>query len=104
MADVRPFRGVTYDPGRVSTDRVLCPPYDVINPGQQAAYYERDPHNAVRIVLNRAEGEARYTNAAGELREWLREGVMRQQAEPVFFVHRHRFIVPGGGRRWSATG
>ncbi|MFN2465514.1 MAG: DUF1015 domain-containing protein [Candidatus Dormibacteria bacterium] len=95
MADVRPLRGVTYDGDRVELGDVLCPPYDVISPAQQAAYYAREPHNAVRIVLNSAEGDARYSAAAAALREWLGDGVLRRAEAPAFFVHRHSFQVPG---------
>lgn len=96
MADVRPFSGVTYDPARVDLSRVLCAPYDVISPGQQAAYAARDPHNAVRIVLNPEPGEARYTAAAAALRSWLEAGVLRQAETPAVYVHRHTFQVAGG--------
>ena len=95
MADVRPFRGVTYDPARVDLGAVLCPPYDVISSAQQEAYYARDAHNAVRIVSNRAPGEGRYAEAAAALRSWLASGVLRQDEEPAFYVHRETFDVPG---------
>jgi len=94
MSDVRPFRPVTYDPNKFALARVLCPPYDVINPAQQRAYYDRDPHNFVRIALNREPGEARYADAARCLREWLASGVLTQGHEPALLVHRHTF---GGG-------
>ena len=97
MADVRPFRGITYDPQRVDLASVLSPPYDVISPQQQEAYYARDLHNAVRIVLNHAPGEARYTEAAKDLRAWLAEGTLRRDAEPGFYVHRETFEVPASG-------
>jgi uncharacterized protein (DUF1015 family) len=96
LADVRPFRGVTYDPARVDLARVLCAPYDVINPRQQAGYYERDEHNAVRIVLNRGEGEARYSDAAETLDRWLGDGTLRAAARPAFHVHRHGFQTVTG--------
>jgi len=88
---------VTYDPGRVDLASVLSPPYDVISPQQQQAYYERDPHNAVRIVLNRAAGDARYAEAARDLQAWLAEGILRRDVEPSFYVHRETFDVTGAG-------
>ena len=106
MADVRPFRGVTYDPGRADLAATVCPPYDVISPAQQQAYYARDPHNAVRIVLNHAEGEARYTDAAAELHGWLADGTLRRDEVPSYYVHRHTFDIPsaGGSVRMSRVG
>ena len=97
MADVRAFAGVSYDPARVDLSRVLCPPYDVISPAQQAAYAARDPHNAVRIVLNPAPGEQRYAEAAAALRAWLAGGVLRRAARPALYVHRQTFTGEGAG-------
>jgi hypothetical protein len=34
--------------------RLLCPPYDVIDDAQRTALLERDPDNAVAIILPRA--------------------------------------------------
>ena len=98
MADVRPFRGVTYDPARVELGQVLSTPYDVISPTQQAGYLGRDPHNAVRVVLNPAEGEQCYEEAAASLRGWLADGTMRRDEEPGFYLHRHGFELGDGSR------
>jgi uncharacterized protein (DUF1015 family) len=104
VADVQPFLGITYDPERVDLGSVLSAPYDVINPEQQAAYYDRDPHNAVRIVLNRAEGDGRYEAAASDLRAWLADGVLRRDAAPALYVHRHTFAAPDGAGRLARLG
>ena len=56
LAEIRPFRGIHYGAGDLG--RVLAPPYDVIPPSYQDELYERDPHNIVRVVLNRTPGEA----------------------------------------------
>lgn len=106
MADVRPFRGVTYDPERADLAATLSPPYDVISPAQQDAYYARGAHNAVRIVLNRAEGDARYSEAAAELAGWLADGTLRRDEEPSYYVHRHTFDIPAaeGAIRMSRVG
>jgi len=76
---------------------VLCAPYDVISPAQQQAYLAREPHNAVRIVLNPAPGKGRYSEAATALRAWLDEGVLHIAARPALYVHRHTFEAPVGG-------
>jgi uncharacterized protein (DUF1015 family) len=89
---------VTYDPARVDIAAVLSPPYDVIGPSQQAAYYDRDRYNAVRLVLNRAEGDQRYSDAAAALRGWLADGVLRREPSPALYVHRHAFVTPAGGQ------
>lgn len=50
MAEVRPFKGMYYDPSRVDVQKVVTRPWDVITPEMQERYYETDPHNIVRIV------------------------------------------------------
>ena len=99
MARVKPFRAWRYD-GAVVSDlaAVLAPPYDIISPDQQAALYEREPHNIVRLEFAKAEageGAARYAHIAAILRQWEREGVLRRDGEPAFYVHRHHFQLDG---------
>jgi uncharacterized protein (DUF1015 family) len=69
MTDVRPFRGLRYDPERVDLSRVVVPPYDVITPEERLAFWDRDPHCAIRLILTRepaaeAAASARPTGAS----------------------------------------
>ncbi len=48
MTDVRPFRGLRYDPPQVDLSRVIVPPYDVITPEERVGFHARDPHSAIR--------------------------------------------------------
>jgi uncharacterized protein (DUF1015 family) len=101
VTDVRPFRALRYDPARVDLSRVLAPVYDVVGPEERAVYWERDPHNAVRLELTRdaaEEATTDYTEAAGRLRAWRREGVLVRDAEPALYVLRQRFATPDGRR------
>ena len=98
MADVRAFRGVTYNPAHVDLSRVLCPPYDVVSPEQQVAYYDRDLRNAIRVVLNLGEGDERYRDASNNLDMWFADGSLLRARRPAFYVHRHTFDAPGVGR------
>ncbi|HET6452279.1 MAG TPA: DUF1015 family protein, partial [Spirochaetia bacterium] len=73
LNDVRPFRALHYDPSVVKDiGECLSQPYDVISPAQQDAYYRQQPHNVIRLILNKeqpGDGEAvnRYTRARDEL-------------------------------------
>ena len=49
MSRIRPFRALRYDTGRVDLSQVIAPPYDVVAPGERATYFDRDPHNAIRL-------------------------------------------------------
>ncbi len=47
-----PFRGVRYDPDRVSgIANVTSPPYDVIGSGTLDELFAAEPHNIVRLIL-----------------------------------------------------
>ena len=100
MTDVTPFRALRYHTGRVEMERVLAPVYDVVAPQDRAVYYDRDPHNALRLVLTRSveeEATTDYADVARTLAQWRAEGVLALDAEPALYVLRQRFTAPGGG-------
>jgi uncharacterized protein (DUF1015 family) len=99
MTDVRPFRALRYDPERVELSDVIVPPYDVISPEEREAYWERDPHCAVRLILTRdarAERDADYRDVARLLAEWRADGVLVQDDAPAIYGLRQRFAAPDG--------
>jgi uncharacterized protein (DUF1015 family) len=104
MSRIQPFRGWRYDlttAGAASLDELLTPPYDVISPTQQAAFYERHPHNVVRLELTRDELRDndlrnRYARAAETLADWQRSGALRQESAPAIYLLRQRYTLPGG--------
>lgn len=99
MTRIRPFRGLRYDPARVALDRVLVPPYDVVAAEERESWYERDPHNAIRLELTRDAGDEASTDY-GEIRRtldaWRREGVLRRDPRPALYGLRQRFQAPDG--------
>ncbi len=103
MVDVRPFRGVRYDPQRVgSLEQVLAPPYDVISPSQRERLCSLSPFNVVRLILSSGAGDSRYSRAARLFREWRASGVLVREAEPAIypvyqeFEHEGRRVVRKG--------
>jgi uncharacterized protein (DUF1015 family) len=104
MSRIQPLRGWRYDlaaAGAAGLDELLTPPYDVISPAQQAAYYARHPHNVVRLELTADQpGDDdhanRYTRAAETLAGWQTGGVLRQERAPAIYLLRQRYTLPGG--------
>jgi uncharacterized protein (DUF1015 family) len=99
VTDVRPFRALRYDPRRVDLARVLAPVYDVVAPEERALYWERDPHNALRLELMRSveqEAGADYAETAERLAAWRAEGVLLRDPTPALYVLRQRFEAPVG--------
>src|SRR4051794_35531089 len=101
MPDIRPFRGVRYDMAQVGAlSDVVAPPYDVIDPALQDRLYQASPYNIVRLELNRLEPgddstSNRYTRAARFLKDWLRDGVLREDATPALYLYDQSFEVDG---------
>ena len=89
MTVVRPFRAVRYDPERVELSRVIVPPYDVIAADERGAFFDRDPHNAIRFELTRDiddEATTDYADIRDQLDAWRESGVLLQDEEPAFRV------------------
>lgn len=88
---VFPFRGVRYDPDRVSDlAAVTSPPYDVIDAESATHLEELDPHNVVRLILPRAHrGDAHggYADAAARLQAWLGDGTLVRDDEAALYVY-----------------
>jgi uncharacterized protein (DUF1015 family) len=101
MPEIRPFRGIRYDMTKVGAlSNVIAPPYDVIGPDLQNQLYDASPYNVIRLELNREEptdapGHDRYARAAKFLKDWRKEGVLKDEAHPALYVYHQTFAVDG---------
>jgi uncharacterized protein (DUF1015 family) len=99
MAKIVPFRGIVYNPERVENlASVATPPYDVITPREQLAFYERHPWNIIRLILGKTfekdtPQDNRHTRSAGFFNAWLSEGVLVQDPSPAFYLTSIDFSV-----------
>lgn len=101
MTQVRPFRALRYDTDRVDLSRVIVPPYDVIADDERGAFFERDPHNAIRFELTRDardEASADYGWIRETLDAWRAEGVLVRDDTPGIYVLGQRYTAPDGQR------
>jgi uncharacterized protein (DUF1015 family) len=84
-----PFRALRYDADRVDLRAVTSPPYDVIDAASAEALAQASDVNVVRLILPRdveSEGD-RYERAAGTLRQWRADGVLRADEQPALYVY-----------------
>ena len=105
MPSIEPFKGFRYNPKKVgSLARVVTPPYDVISPEAQRAYYRAHPQNFIRLVygIQRPDdrpGKDRYSRAQAALREWMASGILQRDAEPALYPYEQAYRIGGKSHR-----
>ena len=106
MADIAPLSPLRYDLKKSALEKVVAPPYDVIDGAQRAALAARDPHNIVRLILPEGEGDQKYANAAELFAAWRASGVLVRDEKPGFYRYDQSFAAPGqaGGPRITRRG
>ncbi len=109
MATVKPFQPFRYSAKAGDPAKLLTQPYDKISPQIQARYLAASPYNLVRIILGEKrqfdnESENVYTRAATHLDNWIREGILAQDASPGFYAYSQEFQVPDSGETLTRQG
>jgi len=100
MAKVIPFKGILYNPEKVSASSVMSPPYDIVTPETKEHLYSRSPHNIIRIDFGKDKDgdsteENRYTRASSFLSDWLREGILTHDSEQSFYCYEISYEING---------
>ena len=95
MANIFPFRGLTYNRGKIDDfSRVVAPPYDVISPSHQAELYDRSPHNVVRIDFCRDADP--YETVPQRFREWQQDGTLVPEDAPAIYYLSQEYRLRDG--------
>ncbi len=94
MPAIKPFAGVRYDFSRVAPNRVVAPPYDVIDGHLRMKLYDAEPHNVVRLIYGL--GTDPYADAARFTGEWAGSGVLKRDREPALYLLEQEFRLPDG--------
>jgi uncharacterized protein (DUF1015 family) len=95
MAEIRPFRGLRYDPSKAGDPAALmAPPYDVIDDEGRAALAARSPYGSIHFILPTGEGAAKYPEGARRFREQV-QAVMQRDDAPSVYVYHQRFAIDG---------
>jgi len=94
MADVRPFKGIRYNPAKVKDlSQVITQPYDKITPEMQKAYYKKDARSFVRLIL--ADAADPYADSRKTVDAWLADSTLIRDPKPAFYVIHQEFEVNG---------
>ena len=75
----------------------------------QQRYLAANPHNLVRVILgerhdNDSETDNVYTRAAQYFENWIRTGILEQDARPGLYAYFQEFEVPDSGERLTRQG
>jgi uncharacterized protein (DUF1015 family) len=92
MAEVRPLRGVRFDARRSGPiGSLIAPPYDVAADQSDGALF------GIRKIegVDLGSGGDDHALAAQRYQAWLGEGILRRDAAPMIYVHRHQFDRDG---------
>lgn len=97
MAEIAPFRGITYHP-RIPPSEVLAPPYDVIDERGRAELAAKHEKNCVRLILPEAPagsgepgGPDKYQHAADTLSAWLADETLVRDDRPAIYRYHQVF-------------
>jgi uncharacterized protein (DUF1015 family) len=94
MPVVRPFRALRYEPGVAGPlEKLVAPPYDVIDDDARRRYLARGAHNVVHLTLGESAEES-----GRDLAEWRREGVL-VETEPAYWWVAQDYVGPDGVAR-----
>ncbi|HTL62678.1 MAG TPA: DUF1015 domain-containing protein [Nitrospira sp.] len=105
MAQIIPFHGTLYDPAAIgSIPDVVAPPYDIIDAAGQKALHDRHPQNIIRLELGMDQpgddgSNNRYTRAAATLRNWIKTGALKRDAQPSIYYHTIEYSPPSADAR-----
>ena len=97
MAEICPFRGIRYNKDeKQDLGVVICPPYDIISPQQQKAFYDKSDYTVIRLEHGlELPGDSEYNNknsrAQVTFNEWLEKGILQTDPTPAFYIHEHSF-------------
>jgi uncharacterized protein (DUF1015 family) len=102
MAQVLPFVGIRYNIEKVGgLSKCATPPYDVITPEMQDAYYQAHEQNIVRVDFGRElatddESDNKYVRASALLAQWKQDRVLAQDDHPTYTAYEQEFTLPDG--------
>jgi uncharacterized protein (DUF1015 family) len=97
LAEISAFLGIRYNQEIVKDmAAAVCPPYDIVSPEQQKAYYEKSDYNVIRLEHGMAQpgdnkSNNRHTRACTTFNQWLKDRVLLRDHVPSFYIHEHCF-------------
>lgn len=105
MTEIFPFIGTRFNSQLIGTlDKVVCPPYDVINSELQQQLYDVHENNAVRLempmdVVDDDDFSNKFTKATNTFGTWRSDGVLIEDERPTFYVCEQEYFDSKGEKK-----
>lgn len=100
MAVIQPFRALRYTRAAGPFEKLVAPPYDVIDAAERSRLAAQCAANAIHLIL--PAGDQPYAAAAALLERWRADGWLAVDSEPAMFLYAQRFAVHGeAAERWG---
>lgn len=98
MPELKPFSATRFV--EADLQRVCAPPYDVISAEEREQLASLDPHNIVHVTLpsKTTDGSPDYSGAGARWRDWLSQGVVKEDPEESLFLYSAEFQENSGTR------
>jgi len=101
MVEVKAFKGISYNTGKIKDfDKVMSPPYDIISSDMQQQLYENSPYNFVRLILGKqnetdTEDDNRYTRAKKDFTNWFQDSILESSDTPAIYPYKIEYAHMG---------
>lgn len=108
MVELKAFKPVEYDAGKVDFASVVAPPFDVIDQKQTKDLHGKSPYNVTHLTVAQGKtaagqvkkpGKGLYEKVAKRFADWLEEGVLVERGEPAIYAYEARYTLDGAERR-----
>lgn len=102
MATIKPFRAIRYNQDKIGhINDVISQPYDRVRYGLQDDYYALSGYNVTRIIKGKefdsdSDSDNVYTRANDFLKQWLKDGILKREDQPAYYVYHQTFTLPTG--------
>jgi uncharacterized protein (DUF1015 family) len=109
MAIVAPFKGLRFNPEKISNlEEVVTPPYDVISEEDGAKFLEKNIYNMIQLDLRNTSqdssgNEDRYRTARNLFESWVNSGILVRDDQPAMYLYSINYTHPSG-RKLTRTG